>query len=147
MSPFEDLATRYGWIWIGLLFGVSAKYALLIKRRVRIRLYLVLADLLLLPMVALIAYTMAVRTGAAGEIAALMSAFCAVGADRLVKMLTERFFRAVETEVENASNRVRGNMRNEVQTVQSGESIIDDTMKGNAPTDYVALRPHKEPRK
>ncbi len=46
---------------------------------------LVFADLLMLPMVVLIAYWLATRAGVEAEAAALFSALCTVGADRLVK--------------------------------------------------------------
>ena len=57
-SGFEALFAKYGWVWIGLSFGFLAKYALLIKRGVQVKVRLVLADLLLLPMVALIAFSL-----------------------------------------------------------------------------------------
>ena len=93
----EAVFAKYGWILIGLSFGFAAKYALLLKRGVPVGVQLVLADVLLLPMVALIACHIAVQLGASGETAALLAAFSAVGADRLVKLLTERFFTQVET--------------------------------------------------
>ena len=92
MTPlFEGFLAKYGWILVGLSFGFAAKYALLLKRGVRVKLRLVVADILLLPLVALIAYWLASRTGFEGEAAALFAAFCTVGADRLVKLLTDRF--------------------------------------------------------
>lgn len=93
MTPWiEAVGAKYGWILIGLTFGLAAKYALLIKRGVRVRPVLILADALLLPMVALIAYSIVLQLGATGEIAALLTALGTVGADRLVKLYTERFF-------------------------------------------------------
>lgn len=96
MSPWiETAVAKYGWIWIGLTFGLAAKYALLIKRGVRVRPILIFADFLLLPMVALIAYSLVQHFGAAGEAAALLTALGTVGADRLVKLYTDRFFAQV----------------------------------------------------
>lgn len=93
VSPWiETAVAKYGWIWIGLTFGLAAKYALLIKRGVKVRPILILADLLLLPMVALIAYSLVLQFGASGETAALLTALGTVGADRLVKLYTDRFF-------------------------------------------------------
>jgi hypothetical protein len=92
----EAIVAKYGWIWIGLTFGFAAKYALLIKKGVKIKAQLVIADLLILPLVALIAYTLARQTGVDGEAAALATAFVTVGADRIIKLYTERFFRQVE---------------------------------------------------
>lgn len=146
VMPWVEAAfAKYGWILIGLSFGFAAKYALLLKRGVTIKPPLVLADVLLLPMVALIACHIAVQFGANGETAALLAAFCAVGADRLVKLLTERFFKQVESDVTQVSERVRGEVRQQVQTELSGERIIDDTLTGKAPAEYAALRPHFDP--
>lgn len=98
MSPWiETAVAKYGWIWIGLTFGLAAKYALLIKRGVRVRPVLIFADLLLLPMVALIAYSLVLQFGASGEAAALLTALGTVGADRLVKLYTDRFFAQIAT--------------------------------------------------
>jgi hypothetical protein len=88
----ETAVAKYGWIWIGLTFGLAAKYALLIKRGVRVRPILIFADVLLLPMVALIAYSLVQQFGASGEASALLTALGTVGADRLVKLYTDRFF-------------------------------------------------------
>lgn len=97
MSPWiETAVARYGWIWIGLTFGLAAKYALLIKRGVRVRPILIFADLLLLPIVALISYSLVRQFGAAGETAALLTALGTVGADRLVKLYTDRFFAQID---------------------------------------------------
>jgi len=97
MTPWiEALGAKYGWIFIGLTFGLAAKYALLIKRGVRVRPALIAADALLLPMVALISYSIVLQLGATGEIAALLTALGTVGADRLVKLYTERFFAQVD---------------------------------------------------
>ncbi len=97
VSPWiETTVAKYGWIWIGLTFGLAAKYALLIKHGVRVRPILIFADGLLLPMVALIAYSLVQQFGASGESAALLTALGTVGADRLVKLYTDRFFAQIE---------------------------------------------------
>lgn len=97
VSPWiETAVAKYGWIWIGLTFGLAAKYALLIKRGVRVRPVLIFADVLLLPMVALIAYSLVKQFGASGEAAALLTALGTVGADRLVKLYTDRFFAQID---------------------------------------------------
>ena len=102
VSPwFEAAVAKYGWIWIGLTFGLAAKYALLIKRGERVRPILILADVLLLPLVALIAYSLIKQFGASGEESALLSALSTVGADRLVKLYTDRFFAQIS--VRNAA--------------------------------------------
>ncbi|MBV2148631.1 hypothetical protein KRZ98_10070 [Sphingobium sp. AS12] len=129
-SGFEALFAKYGWVWIGLSFGFLAKYALLIKRGVQVKVRLVLADLLLLPMVALIAFSLVTQAGVRNEAAALMTAFCTVGADRLIKLLTERFLARVEAATlrDVAADVVesRGDLRNAVQTRISAQRIGTD---------------------
>jgi positive regulator of sigma E activity len=96
-SPWiEKAIAKYGWIIIGLTFGLAAKYALMLKRKAKIRPILILADVLLLPLVALIAYSLAVQFGAEGEASALLTALGTVGADRLIKLYTDRFLAAAE---------------------------------------------------
>lgn len=125
---FEAALTKYGWIWIGLTFGFAAKYALLLKRGVRVKARLVFADLLLLPMVSLIAYQIATRAGLQDEAAALVTCSCTVGADRLVKLLTERFWRQIEAAtlrdvVQDVINS-KGELRQAVQTADSAKAIV-----------------------
>lgn len=148
MTPlFEGFMAKYGWILVGLSFGFLAKYALLLKRGVRVKLRLVVADILLLPMVALIAYWLASRTGFEGEAAALFAAFCTVGADRLVKLLTDRFLQRVDNEVRAIAEETIGRVRQEVQTVKSGQEIVTDTIEGRALSEYAALKPHPQTSK
>lgn len=141
----ETAFAKYGWIWIGLTFGFAAKYALLIKRGVPLRPSLIIADILLLPMIALIAHAIVSRFGAAGETAALLSALATVTGDRLIKLATERFFRGVQTEAEMASERLRGIVTNDVQRELSSKELINDQLSGKAPAEYTALK--RRPRK
>jgi len=136
----ETAFAKHGWIAIGLTFGLAAKYALLIKRGIAIKPQLLAADILLLPMVALIAYNLSITFGAEAEKAALLTAAATVGADRLVKLYTERFFRTVETEAEAAARRIRGEVRQEVQAEISGREIAGDFLSGHAPAEYEALK-------
>lgn len=148
MTPvFEAALVKYGWIWIGLTFGFAAKYALLIKRGIRLQAKLVFADLLLLPMVALIAYWLASRAGFEAEARALFAAFCTVGADRLVKLLTDRFLQRVESEAEVLANQMMGQARKTVQAEMSAAELINDQITGRAPAEYKALKPRPQPRK
>lgn len=143
VSPWLETAlVKYGWIWVGLTFGLSAKYALLIKRGEKIRPLLILADLLLLPIVALIAYGLASQAGVTGEAAALITALVTVGGDRAVKLYTERYFHDVESEARQVARRIRGEVANELQTEISAESVIRDHAAGTAPAEYQALKPH-----
>ncbi len=124
---FEALAAKYGWIWIGLTIGLAAKYALLLKRGVRIKLSLILADVLLLPMVALIAFWLAKQAGAQAEAAAMVTALATVGADRIVKLYTDRFVAQVEAmTLRNLTRDVvesKGELRNAVQTEISARRL------------------------
>ncbi len=129
---FEALFVKYGWVWIGLSFGFLAKYALLIKRGIKVQARLVMADLLLLPLVALIAYSLVRQAGVDGEASALITAFCTVGADRLVKLLTERFLRQAEAATlrDVAADVIdsRGDLRNAVQTTLSAKRLEQDAI-------------------
>lgn len=95
-------------------------------------------------MVLLIAYWIAVRAGAEGETAALFAGFCTVGADRLVKLLTDRFLQRVDAELEAQVARTKGLVRQEVQAEMSAKSVIEDNINGRAPDEYVALKPHPQ---
>lgn len=129
VSGWEALFAKYIWIWVGLTCGFAAKYALLLKRGVKVKPRLIAADLLLLPMVALIAYWIITRAGVAGEAAALLTAFCTVGADRLIKLLTERFFLQMQVAtLRGAAGDIveaTGELRQAVQTADSARAIID----------------------
>lgn len=127
LAGWEAAFAKYAWIWVGLTCGFAAKYALLLKRGVKVRPRLIAADILLLPMVALIAYSLVSRAGASGEVAALLTAFCTVGADRLIKLLTERFFLQVQAAtLRDVSERVieeSGELRQTVAKVNAAESL------------------------
>lgn len=143
MTPVIESAL-VKWLLVGLTFGFAAKYALLIKKGVKVRARLVFADLLLLPLVALIAYWLAIRAGVEGEAAAVFAAFCAVGADRLVKLLTERFLQKVDSEVRSIAEETIGVVRQQVQVERSAGAVIADTIEGRAPDEYLALKPHPQ---
>lgn len=132
-SGVEAAVAKYGWIAIGLTFGLAAKYALLIKRGVKIRGALIVADVLLLPMVALIAYWLVNQAGVHGEGAALMTAGATVGADRIVKLYTDRFFRGVDTMMAEVSAERIAMVRKEVQAELSANRTLDDIAKGKRP--------------
>lgn len=131
MTPWGEAAiAKYGWIMIGLTFGLAAKYALLIKRGVQIKGVLVLADVLLLPMVALIAYWLVNQAGVHGEGAALVTAAATVGADRLVKLYTDRFMRGVDAMMADEVARRKAIIREEVQTELSANRTLEDIANG-----------------
>ena len=131
MTPWVEAAVaKYGWILIGLSFGFFAKYALLIKRGVRIKPVMVLADFLLLPMVALISFWLVSRAGVGGEGAALITAGATVGADRIVKLYTDRFVRQVDALIIDEAVRRKQAIREEIQTELSAERTIQDIAHG-----------------
>lgn len=136
------LIEKYGWIWVGIAVGVAGKYALLLKKNVKLRTRLMLADLLLLPMVGLIAFVLVKRIGAEAEAAAMIASLCAVLADRLVKVLTERFLQRVDAEAEALAQDMLGRARNVVATEFAGVRVVGDTIEGRAPESYKALEPH-----
>lgn len=145
MTPIFELAwAKYGWIILGVTCGLAARYALLLKKGVRIRPWMVLSDLLLLPMVVLIAYTMAKQAGIDGEVAALVSGLCAVGADRLVKLYADRFIQRVDSEVRVIAEETIGAVRQQVQVERSADAVIADAIEGKAPDEYAALKPHPQ---
>jgi hypothetical protein len=136
MTPWiEAVVAKYGWIAIGLTFGFAAKYALLIKQGVMVKPRLVIADLLILPLVALISFNIATRIGATGEAVALTTAFATVGADRLIKLLTERFWRQVEAatlrDVARDVVESRGELRQATQIATSAQEIVRRQREGN----------------
>lgn len=145
MTPvLETVLAKYGWILIGITFGFAAKYALLLKRGVQVKARLVFADLLLLPMVALIAYWLATRAGVEAEAAALFSAFCTVGADRLVKLLTDRFLQRVDSEAAAIADNIVGTARNTATAELAAVAIKEAAREGRLHPEYKALKPHPQ---
>lgn len=134
MTPWVEAAVaKYGWILIGLSFGFFAKYALLIKRGIKIKPVMVLADLFLLPMVALISFWLVSRAGLGGEGAALVTAGATVGADRIVKLYTDRFIRQVDALMLEEVVRRKAAIREEIQTELSAERYAVDVATGKRP--------------
>ena len=134
MTPWvEAVIAKYGWILVGLTFGLAAKYALLIKRGVKVKAWLVVADILLLPMVALIAFWLVKQAGVDGEGAALLTAGATVGADRIVKLYTDRFLRQADAIMMDTVVQRKAAIREEVQTELSAERLVADIAKGKRP--------------
>lgn len=133
MSWFEYAFTRYGWIWIGLTFGFAAKYALLIKHGVKIKPVLVLADIFAMPMVALVSYSLITKTGVSGEGAALVTALATLGADRIVKLYTDRFVRGITDIMTDESTRRKQALREEIQMELSAGRDLTDIATGKRP--------------
>lgn len=152
-SGWEAWFVKWGWVIIGLSCGFAAKYALRIKRGLKVKPWQVFADLLLVPMVGLIAYALATKLGAEGEWRALLSGFCMVGADRLVGIATDWFLlklqaatlRDVRAEVIEES----GELRQTVATVDAARSLVAQR-RGEAPPegdDHKGRLVHRVPPK
>jgi hypothetical protein len=144
---FEAWFAKWGWVVVGLTCGFAAKYALRIKRGLQVKPWQVFADVLLLPMVGLIAYTFVSQIGVEEEVRALIGGLCMVGADRLVGILTDRFIGRVDGEVKALADDLMGAARQTVQAELSGEEIIRDNLTGNAPAEYKANKVRRLPRK
>lgn len=128
MTPgVEAFVAKYVWIWVGLTFGFAAKYAMLIKRGITPSPRLIIADVMILPMVALIAYSLVRQAGLEAEAAALSTAFVTVCADRVIKLYTERFLRQVEAvtlrDVARDVIESSGELRQAVQKVDSAKAV------------------------
>jgi hypothetical protein len=129
----EALLAKYGWIAAGVLFGFAAKYGLLMKRGRPIGWRMVMADVLLVGMVYLIAYNLVLRIGVAGEAAGLIAAFVAVGADRAVRIMTDRFWGQVDSALGRAVAQRKGEIREEIQLELSAERNLTDIATGKRP--------------
>lgn len=96
VSPwFEAALAKYGWVVVWAIFGFAAKYGLLIKKGKPVTARMVVADTLTLGVVVLIALNIIEKLGVRGEAGALVTALIAVGADRGIRMLADRFWRQV----------------------------------------------------
>lgn len=103
----SDLLGRYGATGVGLLIGNAAKYGMMLSEGKRPRAVNLVADLLLLFMLGVIALTI-------GDVAAqfglelssntrvLSGALAAVGSDRLIRLVSERYLRRVEDSLPGA---------------------------------------------
>ncbi|ODP39246.1 hypothetical protein BFL28_10560 [Sphingomonas turrisvirgatae] len=147
LAGFEAWFAKWGWIVVGLTCGFAAKYALRIKRGLKVKPWQVFADVLLLPMVGLIAYAIVSRIGGDGEVRALIAGLCMVGADRLVSVMADRFLGRVENEAQQLADDLLGQARQTVQAELSGNAIINDNLTGNAPPEYKASRARRLPKK
>lgn len=150
-SGFEAWFVKWGWVVIGLSCGFAAKYALRIKRGLRVKPWQVFADILLLPMVGLIAYAIGSRLGVDGEVRALISGLCMVGADRLVGILTDWFLLKVQAatlrDVRQEVIDENGELR---QTIAKGDAArsLAAQQRGEAPPegdDFAGRRAHRFP--
>lgn len=149
MAGFEAWFAKWGWVVIGLTCGFAAKYALRIKRGQRVKPLQVFADVLLLPMVGLIAYAIVGPIGVEGEVRAMFAGLCMVGADRLIGGMTDWWLgklqvaalRDVNLDVIDRSGEVRQTLA-KVDAAQSlaAQQRGEDPPEGNDPGGRLAHR-------
>lgn len=143
VSPWIEAAVvKYGWIWVGVSFGFAAKYGLLMKKGRPITIRMVVADALLIGMVALIAFNIITRLGLEGEASALVTSLVAVGADRSIRLMTDRFWRQVDAALPDVVQ-ARGQVRQADQIERSRAQLLGAAdFDGD---DYDAVHLHRVP--
>lgn len=134
MTPWVEAAiAKYGWIAAGILFGFGAKYGLLMKRGKPITFRMIAADMLLVGMVSLIAFNLVARMGVEGEIAALIASLVAVGADRAVRIMTDRFWAQVDAAMDRDLVERKARLREVEQVALSHNRNLEDIATGKRP--------------
>ncbi len=137
MSPWIEAAfAKYGWIFGGIVIGFAAKYGLRLKSGQRIKARHVIGDVLLTGAVALISWNAATNIGLKDEAAAVLACFVTVGADRIIRIMTERWLRQLEAatlrSVAEELADADGNLK---QAMQKADSARRGATEGfNAPT-------------
>jgi hypothetical protein len=121
MTPYvEGLIAKYGAVVLGVGAGTAAKYKLSMGEGRKLTIGEVASDLLLLPMIILIAAYVGAKLGAEPHLQAVMAAFLAVSSDRLIRLLRERFIQRVDQQT-----RVNPDALGEVrQQTQAGLSEV-----------------------
>lgn len=145
MSPWaEGLLVKYGAVLLGVGVGTAAKYSLSRGEGHKITVGEVISDLLLVPMIVLIAAFSAVKMGLDPMSACVLASFMSLSADRLVRLMRIRFLQRVDAELRREIERTKGMIRDEAQTEISARHVIADTIEGRAPDHYAALDPHPQ---
>ncbi|WP_293970270.1 hypothetical protein [Sphingomonas sp.] len=93
MTWLEEAGGRYGPIAVGLAAGTAAKYARALNDGRPISRRQVIADLLRLGILGIVAATISGKLGLSGNWQALASAYLALGSDRLIQLIADRFDR------------------------------------------------------
>lgn len=125
VSPWiEGLAAKYGAVLLGVSIGTAAKYGLTLGEGRPITWREVASDLLLVPMICLIAAFGATRLGAEVTTISVMSAFLAVSSDRAIRMLRDRFMQRVSAEVDLLGKK-KGELRQLSQMEISKRRVVD----------------------
>ena len=146
MSPWFDAAlAKYGSIAFGVIVGTTAKWALVLAEGRNLTLRMVAIDFMLAPFVAMLTYYASAKLGMASDSAGMMGALFAVASDRVVRLVRVRFLQKMDIELQAWVAHQKGLIREEVQAEMSGKAVINDTITGNAPTDYKASKTRRLP--
>lgn len=130
MSPWiEGMIAKYGAVVLGVGAGTAAKYKLSISDGRNLTWGEVASDLLLVPMVILIAAYVGAKLGAEPHLQAVLAAFLAVSSDRLIRLLRERFIQKVDQqtrvselgEVRQQTQAGLSEVRAEIDQIKRGE--------------------------
>lgn len=130
MSPWiEGIVAKYGAVVLGVGAGTAAKYKLSISDGRNLTWGEVASDLLLVPMVILIAAYVGAKLGAEPHLQAVLAAFLAVSSDRLIRLLRERFIQKVDQqtrvselgEVRQQTQAGLSEVRAEIDQIKRGE--------------------------
>lgn len=133
MTPVSEglaaILAKYGAVLLGVGAGTAAKYKLTMSDGKRLTWGEVASDMLLVPMVVLVAAYVGAKLGAEAHLQAVMAAFLAVSSDRLIRILRERFIQRVahETQVPGVNDRLAdtqgaiSEIRAEVDQIKRGE--------------------------
>jgi hypothetical protein len=133
MSPYiEGLIAKYGAVVLGVGVGTAAKYKLTLGDGKKVTPGEVASDLLLVPMVILIAAYAGQKLGAEPHLQAVMAAFLAVSSDRLIRLLRDRFVQRVDRETRLPAE-VIGEVRQQAQgAISEVRREVDEIKRGEA---------------
>lgn len=133
MSPYvEGLIAKYGAVVLGVGAGTAAKYKLSMGEGRKLTWGEVASDLLLLPMIILIAAYIGAKLGAEPHLQAVMAAFLAVSSDRLIRLLRERFIQRVDQQTRLPANEL-GEVRQQTQAgLSEVRAEVDQIKRGEA---------------
>lgn len=144
MSPwFDTFWARYGSILVGIGIGTAAKWALVMAEGRNLTWRTLAIDMLLAPMVALLAVYGSVKFGMDPHTSAMLGALMSIASDRVVRLVRIRFLQKVDQEFEAYAQHARGVIRQEVQTEMSGKELISDVISGTAPDFFKASKARK----
>lgn len=129
MTPISEgltaIVTKYGAVLLGVGAGTAAKYKLSLSDGKKLTWGEVASDMLLVPMVVLVAAYAGDLMGAEPHLKAVLAAFLAVSSDRLIRLLRERFIQKV---VQQSG---LGDRLNDTQAAISEIRAEVDQIKGN----------------